>query len=63
MLTIAKGQAGRFILAKRGFIYEGKICETNALCRNDDELRLCLKRIVKQKGAGGGCALPGKGLV
>jgi len=42
------GPAQRFYI-KRGYIpdgngvyYEEKICETNAVCKNDDELTLCL---------------------
>ena len=42
------GPAQRFYI-KRGYIpdgngvyYEEKICETNAICKNDDELTLCL---------------------
>lgn len=42
------GPAQRFY-SKRGYLpdgkgvyYEGKICETDALCRNNDELTLCL---------------------
>ena len=42
------GPAQRFYI-KRGYIpdgkgvyYEEKICETDAVCRNNDELTLCL---------------------
>ncbi len=42
------GPAQRFYI-KRGYIpdgkgvyYEEKVCETNAVCKNDDELSLCL---------------------
>ena len=26
----------------KGVYYEEKVCETNAICKNDDELTLCL---------------------
>ncbi len=42
------GPAQRFYI-KRGYVpdgkgvyYEEKVCETNAICKNDDELTLCL---------------------
>jgi len=47
-LNSAYGPAQR-LYVKRGYVpdgkgvyYEEKVCETNATCKNDDELTLCL---------------------
>ena len=40
---LSKQKILRYIFdAAKGVYYEEKICETNAICRNDDELTLCL---------------------